>query len=227
MNKKFLILLLALSLSSCAKDNNEEKVEVLSSGIKIESVSQKDHIKQKETEVNSSSNSKKLHEERESKSSYSKNKNEKEDISKKETYTDDYKAHRRAIVEYGKFSWDFANSLSDQQIRAYYDKAKELSENTGYWDIKDFVFQEIAKDYPNKSEKFPLDSIDEVYKWKKSQNNEITDKFNDEREEFINKGFRKKDVYELKDKEIEDAFKEAYKKDSSLYYDGYIKLASE
>lgn len=132
------------------------------------------------------------------------------------------KKMREYLVEFGKFDEDFASPLSDDELKKVYEEAVKLSEDTGYWDIKDFVFQSLANSNEGKSQKFPLDYIDEVSNWKKSKKDEITDKFNDERSGFISKGAPKEQVDELTDLQIEDAMHSAYKKNPELLYDGYI-----
>lgn len=234
MKKVIQILVLALVLSACSNSPSDNNVsnENGKTGNQIEELSKEDN-KKDSTSVSKENNSVEISEKedkeksnKESNKDDSKNDNRKEES--KETFTDAYLEHRKTVVKYGEFSKEFADKLSDQKLRKEFDDAKALSEKTGYWDVKDFVLQSLAKQYPNESKKFPLDSIQYVIdNWQKSNSGEFTDKFSDERQAFVERGFVKENLDKIDDKIIEDAFKEAYSKDGSLYWSGYVDKAMD
>ena len=87
---------------------------------------------------------------------------------------------RKYITDIGEFDPEVLDELTDEDIKEYYLRAKSASDKTGYWDVKDFFFQELAKDFREYSNKFPLNSIEELYNWPKSTD-KVTDKYADER----------------------------------------------
>lgn len=139
----------------------------------------------------------------------------------------DPKDLREKLATFGEFNQDFIDGLSDEEILDYYKKAEDLTKQTGYWDTKDFLFQELAKDNPGVSNKFPLDSIASKYSWTKSQGDEITDKFYYERQGIIGLGFDSNLMAKITDKEIEDAFMASYADHDDKYYDFYVADAKD
>lgn len=138
----------------------------------------------------------------------------------------DYDKIRQYIVDIGQFDSAILDELSDEDIKEYYVRAKAASDKTGYWDIKDFLFQELAKDYEDYSYKFPLESIEDLYNWPKSTD-KVTDKYEDERGFLANLGYDEEKIAQISDKEIEEAFKKAYDKKPDGLYNDYIELAGE
>lgn len=138
----------------------------------------------------------------------------------------DYAKIRQYIVDIGQFNPAILDELSDEDIKEYYVRAKAASEKTGYWDIKDFIFQELAKDYENYSNKFPLESIENLYNWPKSTD-KVTDKYEDERKAMANLGYDEDEIAKISDKKLEEAFKKAYDKKPEGLYNDYVELAGE
>lgn len=138
----------------------------------------------------------------------------------------DYAKIRQYIVDIGQFNPAILDELSDEDIKEYYVRAKAASEKTGYWDIKDFIFQELAKDYENYSNKFPLESIETLYNWPKSTD-KVTDKYEDERKAIANLGYDEDEIAKISDKKLEEAFKKAYDKKPEGLYNDYVELAGE
>lgn len=132
---------------------------------------------------------------------------------------------RNKLVEFGEFDKDFVDSLEDKELESLVNKALKLSEETGYWDVKDFVFQELANDNPGQSDKFPLDSIASIYDWKAVKNDNDTDKYTSERETMIELGYSSDLVYSIKNQDIKDAFNKAYKDNDEAYYMNYVEKA--
>ena len=139
----------------------------------------------------------------------------------------DHDKWRKMLVKFGEFSEDFADELTDDQIDEYVAKAKELSKETGYWDVKDFVFQEISKDYPEEESKFPLESVAAKYDQVASKEGELTDKFNYERRLLGDYGYLADGVWTIDDYFIQEALNIAYMEDEELYYEDYVKRAGE
>lgn len=145
----------------------------------------------------------------------------------KESEATDYDKWREMIVEFGEFDEDFADELSDEEIDKVVEKAKELSEETGYWDQKDFVFQELAIENPYKSNKFPLDSIAAKYNQEAAVEGELTDRFNYERTLMGTWGYPVDKVWGTDDYYIQEALKIAYMENEELYFDDYVKRAAD
>ena len=145
----------------------------------------------------------------------------------KESEITDYDKWREMIVEFGEFDQDFADELSDEEIDTVVGKAKELSEETGYWDQKDFVFQELAIENPYQSSKFPLDSIAAKYNQEAAEEGELTDRFNYERTLMGTWGYPIDKVWATDDYYIQEALKIAYMENEELYFDDYVKRAAD
>lgn len=139
----------------------------------------------------------------------------------------DHDKWRNMIVEFGEFPKEVSDSLSDKDVDDLVHYARELSERTGYWDVKDFVFQELGKIYPELSDKFPLESIDAKYDDVAAEGDEISGKYDYERRLIIDNGYSSTDVWSFTDKEIEDAFHQAYAMDEEGYYEDYIEMVGE
>lgn len=154
-------------------------------------------------------------------------KEEEKTLAKKESNTIDYDKWRDMIVEFGEFDQDFADELSDEEIDTVVERAKELSEETGYWDQKDFVFQELANENPYQSSKFPLDSIAAKYNQEAAVEGELTDRFNYERTLMGTWGYPADKVWATDDYYIQEALKIAYMENEELYFDDYIKRAAD
>ena len=148
-------------------------------------------------------------------------------LAEKESETTDYDKWRDMIVEFGEFDEDFADNLSDEEIDTVVEKAKELSEETGYWDQKDFVFQELAIENPYQSNKFPLDSIAAKYNQEAAEEGELTDRFNYERTLMGTWGYPVDKVWGTDDYYIQEALKIAYMENEELYFDDYVKRAAD
>ena len=132
---------------------------------------------------------------------------------------------RNYMTKIGEFDPSFTRELDDDEIIDFYKEADKISKNTGYWDVKDFFFQEIAKAYPGTSLKFPLDSVASKYLWKAASDNGSTEKFEYERNYLVEEGYDYNTVWSFTDKEMEDAFHAAYKKNPRAYYEDYVEMA--
>jgi hypothetical protein len=154
--------------------------------------------------------------------------NENENIEDLATTEDiNFDQWRELLVDMGEFDSDFVDELKEEDLKKYVKSAEKLAEKTGYRDVKDFVFQEIAEDYPEKSEKFPLDSIAAIYERKAVANDEGTDKYQDERSLMVEKGMDEDTAYSYTNEEIKKAFTKAYKDNIKGYYDDYVTSAME
>ena len=134
---------------------------------------------------------------------------------------------KQLMIDMGEFAPSLARKLDGDDLVKLYKKCEKMSERTGYWDVKDFFFQELANEYPDKSLKFPLKSIESKYFWKKSPDDLIGDKFQWERNLMVENGADYNEIWSFTDKEIEDAFHEAYEEDPLAYYDDYVEKACE
>lgn len=134
---------------------------------------------------------------------------------------------RRMITEIGEFSPTVAKNLSEEQIKGLVKDARAFSEETGYWDVKDFLFQDLGKMYPELSAKFPLQSIEDKYYQQAAKAGEITDKYEYERRVMADWGYPAEDVWNVDDKDIEEAFAKAYEEDEEAYYEDYVERAAE
>ena len=139
----------------------------------------------------------------------------------------DYDRWRKMIVEIGDFSETLADNLSDDQLDDLITKAKKASKTTGYWAVKDFVFQQLSKMYPELSNKFPLDSVERKYYQEASKEGELTNKYEHERRLMADWGYDAGKVWTFQDKFIEDALNIAYLEDDQLYYEDYVKRAAQ
>lgn len=127
----------------------------------------------------------------------------------------------------GEFAPSLARKLDDNELLELYEKCEEMSERTGYWDVKDFFFQELANEYPDQSLKFPLESIETKYYWKKSPEDLIGNKFEWERNLMVENGANYDTIWSFTDEEVETAFHKAYEKDPLGYYEDYVEMAQE
>ncbi len=134
---------------------------------------------------------------------------------------------KKLLTDIGEFDPSFVRKLDDDDLIKLYEKAEEESKDTGYWDVKDFFFQELANENPEKSLKFPLDSVESKYNWQASQDDTIGNKFEYERNTMVENGEDYNEVWSYTDKEMEDAFHKAYEKDPLAYYKDYVKMAYE
>ena len=134
---------------------------------------------------------------------------------------------KKLLTDIGEFDPAFVRKLDDDELIKLYEKAEEESKDTGYWDVKDFFFQELANENPEKSLKLPLDSVESKYNWQASQDDTIGNKFEYERNTMVENGEDYNEVWSYTDKEMEDAFHEAYEKDPLAYYEDYVKMAYE
>ena len=134
---------------------------------------------------------------------------------------------KKLLTDIGEFDPAFVRKLDDDDLIKLYEKAEEESKDTGYWDVKDFFFQELANENPEKSLKFPLDSVESKYNWQASQDDTIGNKFEYERNTMVENGEDYNEVWSYTDKEMEDAFHKAYEKDPLAYYEDYVKMAYE
>lgn len=133
---------------------------------------------------------------------------------------------RKYITDIGEFDSEVLDELTDDDIKEYYLRAKSASDKTGYWDVKDFFFQELAKDFIEYSNKFPLDSIEELYNWPKSTD-KVTDKYADERKFIANLGYDQAEIDQMSDKLLEEAFKKAYDQNPEGLYNDYIEIVGK
>ena len=134
---------------------------------------------------------------------------------------------RKIMVDMGEFAPSLARKLDDNELVKLYEKCEEMSERTGYWDVKDFFFQELANEYPDQSLKFPLESIETKYYWKKSPEDLIGNKFEWERNLMVENGANYDKIWSFTDEEVETAFHKAYEKDPLGYYEDYVEEACE
>lgn len=133
---------------------------------------------------------------------------------------------RKYITDIGEFDSEVLDELTDDDIKEYYLRAKSASDKTGYWDVKDFFFQELAKDFIEYSNKFPLYSIEELYNWPKSTD-KVTDKYADERKFIANLGYDQAEIDQMSDKLLEEAFKKAYDQNPEGLYNDYIEIVGK
>lgn len=134
---------------------------------------------------------------------------------------------RKIMVDMGEFAPSLARKLDDEKLLELYEKCEKMSERTGYWDVKDFFFQELANEYPGQSLKFPLESIETKYYWKKSPEDLIGNKFEWERNLMVENGANYDTIWSFTDEEVETAFHKAYEKDPLGYYEDYVEKACE
>ena len=204
-NKKIILTLgLVLTLSACAQDANKDNAvteETISQA--LDGPVEKDVVADKNEKKNS------------------KEKKEKDDDA------NDLNKWRDMILNIGDFSPTLVKNLTDKDLEELIQKANDLSEETGYWDAKDFVFQELAKMYPELSNKFPLDSIENRYNQTAAEKGDYKGMFDHERQLMINLGYPADKVWAVDDKTVQDAFHKAYEDNIDLYYDDYIKNAGE
>lgn len=139
----------------------------------------------------------------------------------------DYDMWREMIVEIGDFSPTLAKNITDEQLKELILNARQVADITGYWDVKDFVFQDLGKTFPELSNKFPLDSIEERYSQKAANPGDYLGKFDYERQQMIDLGYPSDSVWAIDDKTVQDAFHKAYEEDEDLYYEDYVANAAQ
>lgn len=133
---------------------------------------------------------------------------------------------RDMILNIGEFSPTLVKNLTDNDLEQLIEDANQLSEETGYWDAKDFVFQELAKMYPELSNKFPLDSVENRYNQEAAEEGDYNGTFDYERQLMIDMGYPSNKVWAIDDKSVQDAFHKAYEDDIDLYYEDYVENAA-
>lgn len=133
---------------------------------------------------------------------------------------------RDMILNIGEFSPTLVKNLTDDDLEKLIEDANQLSEETGYWDAKDFVFQDLAKMYPELSNKFPLDSVENRYNQEAAEEGDYNGTFDYERQLMIDMGYPSNEVWAIDDKTVQDAFHEAYEDDIDLYYEDYVENAA-
>lgn len=205
-NKKIILILgLIVSLSACKQNAN------IDNAVSEETISQALDGPVEDDVV--------------SKEGQEKSKDKKESASKKDA--SDLNTWRDMILDMGEFSPTLVKNITDSDLEELIETANQLSEETGYWDAKDFVFQELAKTYPELSNKFPLDSIENRYDQEAAEAGDYKGMFDYERQLMIDMGYPSYDVWAIDDKTVQDAFHEAYQDDIGLYYEDYIENAAE
>ena len=205
-NKKIILALgLVLSLSACSQDANKDNA------VTEETISQAlDGPVEKDVVADDNQKAK-----------------EKESTTKTTDDASDLSKWRDMILNIGEFSPTLVKNLTDSDLEELIKEANELSEETGYWDAKDFVFQELGKTYPELSNKFPLDSIENRYNQEAAEEGDYKGMFDHERQLMIDMGYPSYDVWAIDDKTVQDAFHKAYEDDIDLYYEDYIANAGE
>ncbi len=133
---------------------------------------------------------------------------------------------RDMILNIGEFSPTLVKNLTDDDLEKLIEDANQLSEETGYWDAKDFVFQELAKMYPELANKFPLDSVENRYNQEAAEEGDYNGTFDYERQLMIDMGYPSNEVWAIDDKSVQDAFHKAYENDIDLYYEDYVENAA-
>lgn len=133
---------------------------------------------------------------------------------------------RDMILNIGEFSPTLVKNLTDDDLEKLIEDANQLSEETGYWDAKDFVFQELAKMYPELANKFPLDSVENRYNQEAAEEGDYNGTFDYERQLMIDMGYPSNEVWAIDDKTVQDAFNKAYENDIDLYYEDYVENAA-
>lgn len=205
-NKKIILILgLIVSLSACKQNAN------IDNAVSEETISQALDGPVEDDVV--------------SKEGQEKSKDKKESASKKDA--SDLNTWRDMILDMGEFSPTLVKNITDSNLEELIETANQLSEETGYWDAKDFVFQELAKTYPELSNKFPLDSIENRYEQEAAEAGDYKGMFDYERQLMIDMGYPSYDVWAIDDKTVQDAFHEAYQDDIGLYYEDYVENAAE
>ena len=206
MNNKKLFLSLALTvfLTACGQNtNNDSAVSDETISAALDSEEGQDKAKANEDSSNNTTKKKK--------------KVGKDGI--------DYDMWREMIVEKGEFSKTLAKNISEDQLKELILNARQVADITGYWDVKDFVFQDLGKTFPELSNKFPLDSIEEKYSQKAANPGDYLGKFDFERQQMIDMGYPSDSVWAIDDKKVQDAFHQAYEEDEDLYYEDYVANA--
>lgn len=138
----------------------------------------------------------------------------------------DVEEWKNRLVQVGEFDQDFVDNLAKERIKDLVEEAENLSQKTGYWDKKDFVFQELGEAFPEKSEKFPLDSVKAIYEWDIADDDEGRDKYQNERNALIEEGVDQGTVNSLLNNELKALFQKAYKENEDGLYDDYIKIVA-
>lgn len=133
---------------------------------------------------------------------------------------------RDMILNIGEFSPTLVKNLTDDDLEKLIEDANQLSKETGYWDAKDFVFQDLAKMYPELANKFPLDSVENRYNQEAAEEGDYNGTFDYERQLMIDMGYPSNEVWAIDDKTVQDAFHKAYEDDIDLYYEDYVENAA-
>lgn len=229
MKKRNILLAFALilALSSCQNLEGSNKGNVSEKTIEDALAEGNENGKDSDLIGDKDENSK--NEDKDSKNE-DKKEEKKDDISDKnveDALTNiNYDDIRKYITDIGEFDPEVLDELTDDDIKEYYLRAKSASDKTGYWDVKDFFFQELAKDFREYSNKFPLDSIEELYNWPKSTD-KVTDKYADERKFIANLGYDQAEIDNMSDKKLEEAFKKAYDENPEGLYNDYIDIVGK
>ncbi|MDO5047126.1 MAG: hypothetical protein Q4D88_01105 [Anaerococcus sp.] len=217
MKSRKIIMALALALSLGACENQPADQSKISDQTIEDALSKEENLEEANEPVE---------EEKEASSQ----EEDKEDSSQEEEVDEtlanldlDYEKIQDYLVEIGEFDPAILDYLSKEDLADYYLKAQKASQETGYWDVKDFIFQEIAKAYPDLSYKFPLDSVEAKYSWPASEN-KLTDKYSYERKLLTDMGYVREEIDKVDDKSLEESFDKAYEENPKGLYNDYIKM---
>lgn len=211
MDKKSLALTLALGLVITGCNSATEQASNVSEETIAKALDGKVDLEKEKVEEDNKDN----------------NKNPVDEKTDKAKWDPSAKNLRKLMVDMGEFSPSLARNIDDEDLVALYEKAEGMSDRTGYWDVKDFFFQELALENPDQSLKFPLESIETKYYWKKSPEDLIGNKFEWERNLMVENGADYDEIWSFTDKEVEEAFHQAYEEDPLAYYEDYVEMAEE
>ena len=208
--KKEIILALSLSLifTSCTSDNKEKDKNISSENEISTKSNDKNNLLIGEDKKDNSNSSSKVSNSNEDKNTNSKN------LSVKDL--------KIAMLDLGGFDQEFVNSLSDKEINEDIKKAEDIRNKTGFWDKLTLFFNQIAKDNPNVSRNYPMDSVNVVEETWQYSGDKNTDNYVNARSYIAQRGF---DASEVSNGELKKLFFNIYEENKFSTYDEQIDMA--
>lgn len=212
MNKK-IILALSLSLVLTACNTNNEKKEVSNEkSLEVSDLTKKNEDNLKVSKGGASNEISSNEEDN--------NKANKKDNSKDLSVSE----LRDILVKEADFDQSVVDSLTDEDIKTYSQRAESLRKRTGYWHKLQLFFNEIAKDHPSENSGYPEPTITEIEQTWNYTSDDATDMYTNARRYIGERGF---DASNIKNGELRKLFFDIYENNKLSSYSEQIDMAAQ
>ncbi|MSS77599.1 hypothetical protein FYJ26_04105 [Anaerococcus sp. WCA-380-WT-2B] len=210
MNKKIIVALsLSLVLSAC-NANNSNKIVSNNKSLEVSDLTKKNKNNLEGEKKNSSNDGSNVNKDKEN------TKSNKKDLSVSEL--------RDIMAKEAGFDQDIIDSLTDEDIKKYGEKAENLRKKTGFWNKLSFFLNEVAKDHPSKNSEYPLSSIIDVEENWVYTTDDKTDMYTNARRYIKEQGF---DASNISNGELKKLFFDIYESNKLSSYDEQIDMATQ